>query len=521
MVLALVFLFFNSDRDNPRSTGNMFYVGFMRNNPRDVTRAEPNFKILVSTDEPDSVSFSVTATGISNMYTATYGSITKIELPADSFQVVNDAERDKGILVQAESGKTISVYGVNDEFRSTDAFTGLSCDGMKIGTDAVPYTRYEYLILSGDFVGDASSIQTSSELLIIPCEGSTRIDIYPSQIITYDFGQGTISTVPGASSRWTGNAGETYLIAHLEDLSGTIIRSDKPVVVYTGHQCAEVPAETTACDHLVEQVPPHTTWGHTYFLNPLAARESGDIYRIGTVYENTEVTVTCVDEGSDTTETLISSRTLNRIHNTNENSRNWLEFATHESPNEPPCPAFIRKYCCVESTKPVLVAQYSQGYSNDDQCTQTRQGVVSEAGDPFMIVVPPVIQYLNNYTFSTFTAEAGPFPSTYVSIAVHESFFQPDMIIMDGGPVEADRTQWNPFYCSGGEICGYGLSKEVAVGNHTLYHEMENAALDLNLYGFQQQNSFGFISGMELQPVSGGCGLCRQNMYNCYSMCVI
>ena len=497
----------------------MFYVGFMQNNPRDVTRDDPNVQILVSTDEPDPVSFSVTATGINNMYTATYGSITKVELSADSFHVVSNTERDKGILVQAESGKTISVYGVNDEFRSTDAFTGLSCDGMKIGTDAVPYTRYEYLILSGDFVGDESSIQTSSELLIIPCEDSTRIDIYPSQIITYDFGQGTISTVPGASSRWTGNAGETYLIAHLEDLSGTIIRSDKPVVVYTGHQCAEVPAEETACDHLVEQVPPHTTWGYTHFLSPLAARESGDIYRIGTVNDNTQVTVTCVDEGSDTTETLISSRTLNRAHD-----QNWLEFATHESPNVDPCPAFIRKYCCVESTKPVLVVQYSQGYSTDDQCTQTRQGVVSEAGDPFMIVVPPVIQYLNNYTFSTITAESGPFPSTYINIAVHESFFQPDMIIMDGGPVETDRTKWNPFYCSGGEICGYGISIEVAVGNHTIYHGMEDAALGVSLYGFQQQNSFGFPAGMELQPVSGGCGLCRHNMmclYNCYNMCVI
>ena len=127
-----------------------------------------------------------------------------------------------------------------------------------------------------------------------------------------------------------------------------------------------------------------------------------------------------------------------------------------------------------------------------------------------MILVPPVIQYLNNYTFSTITAEAGPFPSAFISISVHERFFQPDMIIMDGSSVEADRTQWNPFYCSGGEICGYGISKQVVTGNHTIYHEKEDAALDVSLYGFQQQNSYGFISGMELEAVSGGCGLCRQ-----------
>ena len=90
----------------------MFYVGFMENIPRDEGREEPNVQILVSTDEPDPVSFSVRATaggGISNMYTATHGSITKVELPADTFHVVIDSDRDKGILVQAESGKTISL----------------------------------------------------------------------------------------------------------------------------------------------------------------------------------------------------------------------------------------------------------------------------------------------------------------------------------------------------------------------------------------------------------------------------
>ena len=82
-------------------------------------------------------------------------------------------------------------------------------------------------------------------------------------------------------------------------------------------------------------------------------------------------------------------------------------------------------------------------------------------------------------------------------------FFQPDMIMMDGDPVEADRAQWNPFYCSDGEICGYGISSPVISGNHTIYHEMKSAALFAVVYGFQQSSSYGFSAGMELQPVSG------------------
>ena len=36
----------------------------------------------------------------------------------------------------------------------------------------------------------------------------------------------------------------------------------------------------------------------------------------------------------------------------------------------------------------------------------------------------------------------------------------------------------------GGEMCGYGISKQLVVGNHTLYHEMENAALEICNYNF-------------------------------------
>ena len=42
--------------------------------------------------------------------------------------------------------------------------------------------------------------------------------------------------------------------------------------------------------------------------------------------------------------------------------------------------------------------KYSQDYSSDIQCTSMRPGVILEAGDPLMMVVLRVIQYLNNHT---------------------------------------------------------------------------------------------------------------------------
>ena len=493
------------DPDAPGSRGNKFYVAFMQNVDRDVGRLEPELYILVTTNEPEPVEFTVTTfiEGFENSSThnITYGTSKGVAFPADLFYIADERQRDRAIRIQAEEGKKISVYAVNDEFRSTDGFLALSCDGMTVTND---FRRYDYVILSAELTGTVDNPPTNSEFLIIPCEDDTRIDITPTQLVTVDapdfstpqFGPGTVST----TTMWRlqiGNvrpsAGSTLLISHSKDLTGTHIRGTKPLVVFSGHQCAQVPTGRTACDHLVEQIPPHTTWGYTFLLNPLALRETGDYYRVATVYDNTDVTITCVDEGGDTVETL-SAITLSSA--VTPVGSNFATFQTQHA-NEPPCPPFVHKFCCLQATNPVIVSQYSQGYRVDIACT------ASELGDPFMSLIPPVIQYLNNYTISAITGEAGPFPARYVSISVHQIFFDPSHIMIDGVPVDPDRSAWQGIYCSDGEICGYGIYRDITSGDHIVYHENPNAALSVQTYGFQQENSYGFPAGMELQQISG------------------
>ena len=482
----------------------MFYVAFMQNVDRDAARMEPELYILVTTNEPMPVKFTVTTfreEEVSTMYNATHGTTTRVAFSADDFYITDQMQRDRAIRVHAEEGKKITVYVVNDEFRSTDGFVALSCDGMTVESD---FRRYDYVILSAELTGTADNPQTNSEFLIIPCEDDTRIDITPTQLVTVDapdfstpqFGPGSVS-----SAQWrnqVGNvrpsAGRTLLILHSNDLTGTHIRGTKPLIVFSGHQCAQVPTGVSACDHLVEQIPPHTTWGYTFLLNPLAFRESGDYYRVATVHVNTDVTITCVDEGGSTTMTLpdlsLSSAVTPR-------GSNFDTFKTQDA-NQPHCPPFIRKFCSLQATNPVIVAQYSQGHSVDTACTDS-----TDFGDPFMSLIPPVIQYLNNYTISSITAEAGSFSSRYVSISVSETFFDPSRIMIDGVPIESVMSAWQGIYCSDGEICGYGIYREITSGDHTVYHENPNAALSVQNYAFQQEISYGFPAGMELEPLSG------------------
>ena len=474
-------------------------MAFMQNVDRQAGFKEPELYILVTTNEPEQVNFTVTtflgSVENSSMLTATYGATTRVAFPADDYYITDTAQRDRAIRVQAEVGKKITVYAVNDEVRSTDGFVALSCDAMTVNND---FRRYDYVILSVD------NPQTKSEFLIIPCENNTRIDITPTQKVTVrDLATtqfGINASVPSAIwetqvNKTRPSAGATLLISHPNDLSGTHIRGTKPLVVFSGHQCAHIPLGNTACDHLVEQVPPHTTWGYTFLLNPLAERETGDYYRVATVHDNTDVTITCVDEGGNTVETLppltLSSAVGSNFAAFQTQNPNGIKNTTCVDP-------FIRKFCCLQASNPVIVAQYSQGYRVDFACRNE-----TENGDPFMSLIPPVIQYLNNYTISAIAGAAGPFPDRHVSISVHETFFDPSHIMIDGVPVEPDRSAWQGIYCSDGEICGYGIYRGVTSGDHTVYHENPNAALSVQNYGFQQLNSYSFIAGMELQQISG------------------
>ena len=80
-----------------------------------------------------------------------------------------------------------------------------------------------------------------------------------------------------------------------------------PLAVFTGHQCGQFPTNVTACDILVEQIPPHVTYGQTFFALPLAVRRSGELYRVGSILDDNDVTVTCTKlklDGTPETRTL-------------------------------------------------------------------------------------------------------------------------------------------------------------------------------------------------------------------------
>ena len=491
--------FFVAVSTNPGSEGRKFVVAFMKNAlPRDDLANETEAYFIVTTTDPGVVNFTVTTkfTGmtVTTRHRVTWDQPTRISFPADSVYVRATSETDKGICVEAEEGKKISIYVISDETASTDGFVALPCDAMAVTS----FNRYDHVILSTllDVSDRPGTVPRASQFMVIACEDDTRVTIRPTVALSGGgvFSQNTFG--PGTSNEQSNVAnnpdkGDTLLVSILSvDLTGTLVRSNKPVVVISGHECGHVPPDETACDHMATQIPPHTTWGYTFLLNPLAYRQSGDLYRFATLTDNTIMTITCIDAGSN-----VATLANTTIHN--EQGRNWGEFQTHMNPCANPSVPFVPKYCCLQATEPVIVAQYSYG-ATVDSC------VNGDIGDPFMTLIPPVIQYLNSYIIpAPVYVTAGDITFRYISVTVHANYFDASLIFLDDAPLEPNASAWQAIYCAEGYICGYATSKPLDDASHPVYHADESAGIFVHSYGFRVENSYAFAGGMELQALGG------------------
>ena len=464
--------------------------------PRDSARPVPDACLIVATNETGSVLFDVLYIGTTTVYQVNSTHPTRVCFPADGVYITDINQRDRAICVQSRDNKVISVLVINDEAFSTDGFVALPCDSQTVPN----FAQYEYLILSTDQrpTDQAASIPRSTQFLVITCDDDTQVTVAPSTSVN---GSGVFQhnnfgpDLDQKSSNWQINnsnnipSTRTLLIRKtMDDFTGTIVSGNKPLIVITGHQCGQVTQSVTACDHMASQVPPHTTWGYTFLLNPLSGRQSGDFYRFATLLDSTDVTITCVDAGG-TDATVEYSETINAAPG--PIGSNWDQFETHTTA----CGNYTPKYCCLESTNPVVVAQYSYGYTRDLSCN-------GELGDPFMTIIPPIVQYSNHHHLVPVML-TGTIFNHYFSVSVLTQYFQPASILLDDAPLEIDSSQWQAIYCTGGVICGYSITKDFDNMHHILHHDDPNGSLFIHTYGFSNQNSYALAGGQELQPISG------------------
>ena len=187
---------------------------------------------------------------------------------------------------------------------------------------------------------------------------------------------------------------------------------------------------------------------------------------------------------------MLTTTIAGGIPDVNTSMNNWVKFTTIAGTDP--------QFCCIESDKPILVMQYSLGLRANSP--------TSRDGDSFLSIVPPVHQYLNNFTVTTPDFATFRF-KTSIGVAVSAAFF--DNSILAQGSIQVhgnaliphDHVGWKPIYCRNRDICGYAARQEIgsAYGSFNVLHTDSHAGIYVEVTGLGQANSFGYTSGIMLE----------------------
>ena len=385
--------------------------------------------------------------GYSDNGTVSVGNVAILNIPR-SIEVSSYTDQDKGIYIRA-TGEGIVVIGQSIDGASSDSFFALPI--IELGDHYVYYgiSQPSGLFLSSDYFGS---------ILIVGTENNTMIRLMPNQPVNISMNSAVAHLTSGEEYSFVINCLETFFIGSPEDLSGTKIATDRPVSVFSGHQCADVPWNTLSCDYLIEQIPPTALWGKTYYVAPLAHKTSYTI-KILAAYNSTTVNIYC----NNTMESHVinEGKFVNRTSGTKE------------------C-------CAIYSNKQVLVVQFSHGGSEENG-----------HGDPMMTIVPATNQYLDNFNFLTLVH--GDFLH-YANIIVMEQYYQPRMIYLIGSGINRslETEQWVPIQTNN-TIKAYAASvRNIPTGMVQIYHTNTTAQMMAFAYGFAVYTGYGHIGGIHL-----------------------
>lgn len=250
------------------------------------------------------------------------------------------------------------------------------------------------------------------------------------------------------------------------DLTGTLINAEGPVAVFSGHDCARIPTQNPACDHVEEQLFPTTTWGRTYAVTPFRDRptQANHVIRIVAQRDGVTLTFDGIPAPADCTRML--------------NQGQSCQFET-QTPFQ------------VTGSQPIMVAQFMRGLGSSTACqcsTLTGTCPMSPAcvGDPAMVLEVPTDQYRSNYNFLI--------PDSYQQNYINVTAPRGATIMLDGNMLMATPIN------VGANLVMYHLS--VPPGQHSIRAMTDLERFGLKVYGVASFTSYAFPGGLDLAPIS-------------------
>ena len=400
--------------------------------------------ILLTTTEVYPVSYYIEAPGVGYYHRGILSSTNEVILNlSSSVEVSSHSDQDKGIYLTTGSDN-VTVIGQNLERHTSDSFLVLPV----IELDDV-YVYYGMSVPRG---------YDHSAILIVGTENNIMMNLTTTQSVNISVDNTVTNLIPGRQYSFVINRLQTVYIESTSDLSGTKIVTDRPVSVFSGHQCGNVPSNVVACSHLIEQIPPTALWGEVYYTSPLANKTSYTI-KVLAAYDSTTVNMYCNN-------TVVSYFI---------NEGGFISKILQ-----------MNKYCAIYSNKKVLVLQLSHGGSEDNGY-----------GDPMMTLVTDINQYSNQFDFSTIHNPSQLAYNHSVNIIVMAQYYQPNMIYLRAGGVNRSLTtqQWVPIQVNS-ITEAYATQVRIPEGIAHIVHTDPAAQMMAIVYGFARYDGYGHIGGI-------------------------
>jgi len=235
------------------------------------------------------------------------------------------------------------------------------------------------------------------------------------------------------------------------DVTGTLVKADKPVQVFGGHECTNVPLDVAACDHLEESMFPIETLAKEYLVAPMAqtpnmALDKGQVIRV---------------IASEDATTLV----FNPDQAVNKNLAKAGDFVE--------IPKTAAKFL-ITADKKVLVAQYMVG----------QNGGYGD-GDPAMLLAVNPLQWRKSYLVHAPTSWA----ANYL-----------DVMAKSGAAVQVDGVAvggWQVIGATGYSHAHVKLANN-GNGNHSITADQ---GVGVAVYGVQNSGSYWYPGGLDLDVI--------------------
>ncbi len=304
-------------------------------------------EIYITADSPTQGVMEIPRIGLIHEFQVSPGEPEKISLPVEAYTALRDLQNGgKGIHVTTD--KVVTVFAANIGRATGDGFLVLPTE--QLGTH---YLLQSYL----DEFSSTGSVGYSN-MGVVATEDNTKLQIIPNAVSS----AAGVDPVEVILDR-----GEAYHDHVFADYTGFEVTADKPIAVFSGNPCIRI-SEASACDAVVEQIPPTNLWGRSFLTAPLATRVGGDTFRVLAAVDGTVVSI-----NGQPVATLSAGEYHQSI---------LVDGAT------------------IETTAAVLVSQFSHSASYDTQ-TSSRPADQTYYADPFMMLVTPTEQLTNHYRVST------------------------------------------------------------------------------------------------------------------------